>query len=535
MSAVQGGRPSKVILWSTALALVAAAAATHRQWLPKLMPLASSTAPAAGESEHADHDHSGHENHAPHDDATDASVLELSEAARRNLGLTSEYLKPLELTRYRRTVTIPAVIVAKPGRTQVEVSTPLTGVITHVHAVTGETVTPGNLLFELRITHEQLITAQTEFLKSLGELEVEKLEIKRLEDASESGAISGRTLLERRYSRDKLDALIRAQREALRLQGLSDRQVDEIATERKLLRSLQIVAPTVDEHSHEEELRLSSEDGRPITASDRSAGDRAVQGTSTTVRLAAMAQVTDEHQHEHAGKPESSPMNAAAATDEHSTESMPLIIEHLSVKKGQTVNAGDILCDVADFSTLYIEGKAFDQDAPAISASADNQWPVTAIFPGVDGSVTLSDLKLAFVGTEVDQDSRTLPFYVNLPNTITGTSQNDEGQKFMSWKYRPGQRLQLQVPVEEWPSEFVVPVDAVAREAADWFVFRQNGRHFERVAVHVKFRDQTNAVVANDGAVFPGDVIALRSAHQMQMALKNKSGAGADPHAGHSH
>lgn len=483
--------------------------------------------------EHHDTDKAHDESHAAADE------LELSEAARRNLGLTNEFLKPLTLKPYRRTVTIPAVIVAKPGRTQVEVSTPLTGVITHVHAVTGETVTPGTLLFELRITHEQLITAQTEFLKSLGELEVEKLEIKRLEDAAESGAISARTLLERRYSRDKLEALIRAQREALKLQGLSDRQVDEIASDRKLLRSLQIVAPTVDEHSHEEELRLSTEEGRLVTeAQGQSRADRFATEASA-LRLTSIERPVDEHTHDHDKNPESSPRTTPVDGHDHSenesADSMPLIVERLSVKKGQTVNAGDILCDVADFSTLYIEGKAFDQDAPAISASAANQWPVTAIFPGVDSNVTLTDLKLAFVGTEVDQDSRTLPFYVNLPNTITGTSQNDEGQKFLSWKYRPGQRLQLQVPVEEWPSEFVVPVDAVAREAADWFVFRQNGRHFERVAVHVKFRDQTSAVIANDGAVFSGDVIALRSAHQMQMALKNKSGAGADPHAGHSH
>ncbi len=531
MTNVQPGRNFRIIIWSIILVLITTALLTHRKWWPRVSSFVT-TASSDGSHKEGDHDHDD----SRHNDSHAASdELELSEAARRNLGLTNEFLKPLALKPYRRTVTIPAVIVAKPGRTQVEVSTPLTGVITHVHAVTGETVTPGTLLFELRITHEQLITAQTEFLKSLGELEVEKLEIKRLEDAAESGAISARTLLERRYSRDKLEALIRAQREALKLQGLSDRQVDEIANERKLLRSLQIVAPTVDEHAHEEELRLSTEEGHLVTETHRANKTDRFLSRISAVRLAAIQQAADEHDHAHEKKSGDAPASHSGHAEDHSAESMPLIIERLSVKKGQTVNAGDILCDVADFSTLYIEGKAFDQDAPAISASADNQWPVTAIFPGVDGSVTLTDLKLAFVGTEVDQDSRTLPFYVNLPNTITGTSQNDEGQKFMSWKYRPGQRLQLQVPVEEWPSEFVVPVDAVAREAADWFVFRQNGRHFERVAVHVKFRDQTNAVVANDGAVFPGDVIALRSAHQMQMALKNKSGAGADPHAGHSH
>jgi hypothetical protein len=53
--------------------------------------------------------------------------------------------------------------------------------------------------------------------------------------------------------------------------------------------------------------------------------------------------------------------------------------------------------------------------------------------------------------------------------------------------------------------------------------------------VHVQYRDQTSVVIANDGSLFTGDVVAMRSAHQMQMALKNKSGGGVDPHAGHNH
>lgn len=105
----------------------------------------------------------------------------------------------------------------------------------------------------------------------------------------------------------------------------------------------------------------------------------------------------------------------------------------------------------------------------------------------------------------------------------------------MTWKYRVGQRLEVRVPVEAWEQQIVLPVDAAVKDGADWFVFQQNGEHFERVAVHVKYRDQSNVVIENDGAIFPGDVIAMRSAHQMQMAIKNKSGAGADPHAGHNH
>ena len=80
-----------------------------------------------------------------------------------------------------------------------------------------------------------------------------------------------------------------------------------------------------------------------------------------------------------------------------------------------------------------------------------------------------------------------------------------------------------------------MPVNAVAREGAEYFIFQQNGDHFDRISVHVKYKDQYSAVIENDGSLFPGDVVAMRGAHQMQMALKNKSGGGVDPHAGHNH
>jgi hypothetical protein len=131
--------------------------------------------------------------------------------------------------------------------------------------------------------------------------------------------------------------------------------------------------------------------------------------------------------------------------------------------------------------------------------------------------------------------SRTLPFYVRLPNQLTRDVPSPNGLRFIEWKYRPGQRLQLRVPVEEWQQQIVFPVDAIAQEGAEAFVFQQNGNHFDRVPVHVIYRDQAYAVIKNDGSVFPGDIVAQRGAHQLQMALKNKSGGGADPHAGHNH
>jgi multidrug efflux pump subunit AcrA (membrane-fusion protein) len=160
---------------------------------------------------------------------------------------------------------------------------------------------------------------------------------------------------------------------------------------------------------------------------------------------------------------------------------------------------------------------------------------LNAIFQTASGAETIEGLKLAFVGNSVDANKRTLPFYVDLPNQILRDETNADRQRFLTWKFRVGQRLQLQVPVEVWKDQLVLPVDAVVKDGADWFAFQQNGDHFDRIAVHVKHRDQTSVVIDNDGVLFPGDVVALRAAHQLQMALKNKSGGGVDPHAGHTH
>ena len=264
----------------------------------------------------------------------------------------------------------------------------------------------------------------------------------------------------------------------------------------KLLRDLKIVAPDVDVHDHEEELRLSQVSARPVSFTQ-----------SPPPPLPA------SHDHEH----------------------KPLVIDDLQVHKGQAIMAGEKLCSLSDYTQLFIEGKAFENDISAITEAAKRGWPVDAVISGSSGQETVRGLKLTFVSNSIDPDSRTLSMFVELPNEVVRDETNAEGQRFLSWKYRLGQRMELRVPIEEWEKQIVVPVDAVVKDGADWFVFQQNGKTFTRVPVHVRYRDQSSAVIANDGSVYPGDVVALKAAHQMQMAIKNKSGGGADPHAGHNH
>ena len=416
--------------------------------------------------------------------------IELSPQAMRNLGLSGEFLRPITRGVYKRTITVPGIVVPKPGRTEIRVASPLNGVVQHVHSVVGEAVIPGQMLFEVRLSHEDLVEAQTTFLKTLGELEVEAREIERLEAIAQSGAISGKTLLDRRYAKERLEASIRSQREGLKLHGFSDRQVDAIVTEGKLLRELQVVAPNTDVHSRDEaeELQLSRRLYWPVVYSP--------------------------------------------ATERNE---QPLVIQSLQVSKGQAVVAGDALCSLADFSQLFIEGQAYEQDSRAIENAVSKGWPVTIVSGDDSAQEIMSDLKIAYIENSIDESIRTLSFYVELPNEILRDDLNRENQRFITWKYRSGQRVEIQVPVEEWNDQIVVPIGAVVKDGAEWFVFQQAGKRFKRIPVHLKHRDQQWAVIADDGALNLGDVIAFRSAHQLQMAIQNASLSVADPHAGHSH
>ncbi len=494
--------------WASALAVAAVIGFfTYDRWWPSAHAWVQST--IAGNKKALVLDDDGHgsgDDHAGHDHGDHAhghdetNSLELSKQAMGNIGLSPDYLRPVELETFQRAITVPAIVVERPGRTRIEVSTPMAGVITHVHAVRGEAVRAGALLFEIRITAEELVATQTELLKTIGDLEVENREIARLRDVTRSGAVPQKTLLERQYAKDKLEVLLAAQKEALRLQGLSEQQISEITENRRLLRDLQIVAPAPDDHSHEE-LRLTR---NPFAA------------------VSYLEPDEDPHPPEHPAVP--------------GDASPTLILQEVLVHKGETVAAGTTLAVVSDMSELFIEGRGFEQDTELISTAANEGWPVTALFERAGQRTERVDgLELLYSASDVDVESRMLRFYVRLPNKIIRSVPSPNGLTYIEWKFRPGQRLQLRVPVEEWKEQIVLPVDAIAQEGAESYVFLQNGDHFDRVPVHVLYRDQSFVVIKNDGLIFPGDVVARRGAHQMQMALKNKSGGGVDPHAGHSH
>ncbi|MBL9081747.1 MAG: efflux RND transporter periplasmic adaptor subunit [Planctomycetales bacterium] len=444
---------------------------TRQAWMPtaRARLLMWLGAPLANEAEeHAEgHDHDAHD----HEGHSDADSLELSKQAQANIGLK---LGNVELLTFPRSIVIPGIVVERPGRSTIAVTAPLTGIVTSIYPVQGEAVKPGQKLFDLQLTHEELVQGQGDFLRVAEELDVIDNEIRRLEKIAADGGIPGRQVLERQYERQNKQAVLRAQHQALLLHGLTETQVQTILKTRTLLKELTVSVPVV-----------------PESTTDSSAP-----------------------------KPASSQL---------------FEIQELRVTKGQSVNAGETLIMLTDHAELFVEGSAFDKDVIGINKAVESEWPVTAVLD-TEGATAekFENLQILYVAGRVDPESRTFRFYLSLPNKLIRDAVRDE-HRFISWRFKPGQRVQLSVPVEQWKERIVLPVDAVAQDGVETYVFSPNGGHFDRRPVHVEYRDRFSVVVANDGSLFPGDLVALSGAQQMQLALKNKSGGGVDPHAGHNH
>lgn len=408
--------------------------------------------------------------HAGHDHATEgeAPSIEMSTQAQRNIGLK---VAKVALQPFTKTVTVPGIVVERAGRTTLEVTAPLTGIVTRIYPIEGEAVEPGQKLFDVRLTFEDLVQSQADLLQTAEELDVVSREIQRIEKLSTDGALSGKQLLERKYESQKLEAILRSKKQSLVLHGLTTEQVDDILKRRELLKVLTVVAPSVPENGGKED---------------------------TTKKL--------------------------------------FQVHSLNVTQGQQVNAGEALATLADHAQLYIRGEAFERDVTTISHAADRKVPITAQFESeLSNSMTVENLSILYLASNVNPETRTLDFYVILPNELRGGAAEETGHRFITWRFRPGQRVQLQIPVETLPDRIVLPVNAIAQEGVETYVFSPNGKKLERRTVHVEYRDERWAVIANDGSLFPGDSVAISGAPQLQMAVKNKSGGAIDPHAGHNH
>ena len=398
--------------------------------------------------------------------ATSTQVLELSPQARRNLELVS---RPAQVSTYWRSIIVPGEIMDRPGLSDRGVTSPAVGVVTDIHAFPGDTVRPGDRLFTLRLLSEYIHNTQSELFKVTREIELETEKRQRLAQIGE-GAIPQVRLIEVDQQLRRLQAASESHRQDLLSRGLNLDQVAQVAAG-KFVTSVDVAAPP------------------PIL-------------------------------------PPQSPPQAAALPSE--PQDVVFEIQDLKVDLGTQVQAGQLLGVLSNHGSLYVAGHAFKREASAIERAAQSRWPIRVEF-AEDDPTSWPPLAQAFeirhLANTIDFASRTFEFFVPLVNQ--SRSYVKDGRTFVVWRFRPGQRVRLHVPVEELKDVIVLPAAAVVREGPEAYVFRQNGDLFDRRPVRVLHEDRLNVVVANDGSVAPGWYLAQGAAASLNRVLKAQAASGA--------
>jgi biotin carboxyl carrier protein len=407
------------------------------------------------------------------------TVLEISPQARKNLGLVAKMAKPQT---YWRTVLIPGEVADRPGLSDRGITSPAVGIVTAIHAFPGDTIRPAESLFTLRLFSEYLQATQTQLFKARQETAIIQAEIDRLSGAVTTGAVSKGKMISLRSDVTRQDTLIQAARQELLTRGLSPQQIQQVEGG-TFVSTVEVTAP-------------------PAMPNDAA--------------LNALVPY---------------PMQQASpVTDTSPTRGFAYEVQDLTVELGQQVQAGQLLAKVSNHQSLYVVGHAFKREASFLEQAAQERRPIDVEF-AEDAKGRWPELQQDFeirhLSNSINTDSRTFDFFITLANQ--SRAYEKQGKMFLVWRFRPGQRARLHVPVEKYENVFVVPAAAVVREGPEAYVFRQNGDLFKQLPVHVLHEDRRAVVIANDGSIPPGTYLAQSAAASLNRVLKAQAASGEQP------
>ncbi len=420
----------------------------------------------------------GHD-HDGHDHCCEDLVV-LTPQARDNLQLRTG---PPRLGSYWQTLEVPGSIVERPGTSDRGITAPVAGVVTRVHAYPGDLVRPGDSLFTLRLSSEYIQNVQAELAKATQEIQLLHEQAARLKDASRSGAIPEARMVDLANQERRLAGQVRSMRQDLSARGLTSAQIDS-ASQGRLVTELTIPTPG------------------PVPDNP---GDPA---------------------------PPDAPPDAPASAFE---------VQDMKVQLGEQVQAGQLLGLLANHYRLLIEGRAFKKEAAVLERAAVAGQDVEVDIADDDAAAwppLNQQFRIRHLANSIDTSSRTFGFYIPLANQAR--SYTKDGRPFLVWRFRPGQRVRLHVPVREFKDVLILPAEAVTRDGPDVLAFAEEGDGFERKPVHVLYQDRRDVVLAKDGGLSPADTVALNASAALNRIYKARQAARAGDSAhdhdhGHAH
>ena len=462
---------------------------------------------------HAVGEHSDHEDDS-HADESDPGHEDDHEEEGEHVALTKQAFENLALRmgrvskgEYWKTLLVPGRVVEIPGWSSLSISASVTGIVEAVDILPGQTLETEKALFSIRITDESLIDAQSKLLELLTKQEVAEQEIARLQPLVQSGAVSGTKVRDLQYELKQLSAQEGSMLQELATRGMPQDAIEHLRESRQLTTLAFVYAP---------EFTRVSQSGTTATIGDVSRG---------------------------------------------------YSVESLHVHPGMAVGRGDSLCTVAYHPSLYLEGTAFQDDLPILERIANEGWMVTVETHEHDQHNHADiHLPLLRIDNHVDEASQTVKFFLELPNRVSHTRESD-GRIFEQWRFRPGQRLHVRLPMERWMDQLTLPADAVVVDGPNVFVFTEHHHddeseqgegslematnvedpdqdedhdhdvfmELEPVPVRLLYRDDTTVVIADDGQLSSDEEIALNNAYKLYLAMKMQSGGGGGHHHHHDH
>lgn len=411
--------------------------------------------------------------------------ITLSVQALKNIGLTDhQTILSLKPETFGKTLSFPAMVTEYPGRSESKVPSPVSGIITKIYHEPSVSVSPGEPLFDITLTLQSVMEGQTQLLELLKKREILEAEILRVGELPEG--LAPKTKRELEFQKSEMVLQVENQKHLLQVQGISEEALQKLIEKQEITRNVTVYVPPISHHG------LVSE--------------------------------------ENPGEVKNW-----------------MIVRELFVEIGQMVALGDPLCTLCDLCELPIRGEAFAYDEPFLLKALQENAPVQAIFEGNEGNV-LQNLTLRSMDNHIDEQNRTIFCYVDFANEVAVDRMEKQGEfpaprRYIQWKYKPGQRCELEVEYARLENVFVLPTEAVAKEVNDTYLFEWVGNDVDlkiwrKKPVHVLYQWKNQTVIANDGSVFPGAKIAATGADFLLAALNAKNSGGTaevDPHAGCSH
>lgn len=417
---------------------------------------------------------------AVHQHQEEQHAVALSRQALQNIGISDDTIQEIVVSSYDKTMSFPAILVDRPGRSTFRIPAPFSGVIKKIYVEPGMIVQPGQALFDVSLTHEDLISCQNELISLFQKRDTIQRELERLQTLAMD--IAPKTKRDTEFQKMEIDSQIETQRSILHLHGINNQEIQEtIEKQRKLIAMITVLVPEMEKEKKD---------------------------------------------------------------DSNSKQNDIVQMESLFVSMGQSVSLGDPLCQLADLSLLNIEGRASTNDETILATALLNHCNVIASFDHervdhlqiryIDTRIDSVSRALKFY-VELPNSVIVKDEKLNHHHSWSeGLAECDceTHRHYVNWRFRPGQRCELKVEYDTIPSCIVVPREAVAESGSEASLFEWTGiepdgeqrKIWTKRPIHILHRSKTQVAIANDGSIFPGAKIATRGAGQLLVALTSGGG-----------